>query len=110
MIEKNGIEINVNDLIMDINGKLKNLHRILYGATKIKSQEELTDEMLTFSPDEWEMIAITIKHYDLNVRQLKSLKNQKDIERWFDRNTTFLGYLRDMVCAWDSRLPLRNKA
>lgn len=105
-----GIEIHVDELINEINAKLKRMHEILHDATQVKSEEELTNEMLTFSPEEWEQIAITIKHYQMAMAKLRSIKEPDEARRWFAENATFLGYLRDMVCAWESRLPARNKA
>lgn len=113
MITNKGIAIKASDCIDEINFKLSRLRDVLIGASNIKKEEDVTEDMMTFSPAEWENIAISIQHYQMAMNELKRYKrlgDDREIDDWFDRHTPFLGYLRDMVCAWYDRLPPRSEA
>lgn len=112
MISKTAIEITTNECITEINTKLKRLHEILMECPKIEKEEDVSADMMTFSPEEWENIAISLKHYSFAIEKLKKCKEEgeESVEEWFYQYTPFLGYLRDMACAWYNRLPPRAKA
>lgn len=108
MIRNDGILVDARKLLEEISEKLERFHILLYRASQIDKNNDPTKEipeLLAFSPEEWEQIAISIKHYQIHIKELKRATDQESFEEWFYQNGSMLGYLRDMVCAWYSRLP-----
>lgn len=111
MIAQEGKEINVIDVLNEVLTKCKRLHELLYEASKSEEDHrELPDEVLMFDPGEWEAITITIQHLQFHMKTLRKAKTDDEREKWFSENGNFLAFARDLVCLWESRLPVRNKA
>ena len=111
MIMNKGKEVKVIDLLNMILEKGKRLHEILYEASKAEAEHrELPDEILSFDPDEWEAIALTLQHFHFHLRKFRKLKSNKERDEWFKENGNFLTLVRDLVCLWENRLPALNKA
>ena len=109
MIRDEGILVDARQLLAEISEKLERFHNLLYRASHARNPGNEIPELLAFSPEEWTQIAISIKHYQLNIQELKKATDQESFEEWFYRNGSMLGYLRDMVCSWYDRLPTPNQ-
>ena len=105
MISDKEIIVDARKLLEEISEKLERFHILLYRASQTNDPTSEIPELLAFSPEEWEQIAISIKHYQIHIKELKRATDQESFEEWFYKNGSMLGYLRDMVFSWYSRLP-----
>lgn len=107
MITK-GIEMNITDIVNEIAIKLTKLHSIIDEGIKMGNDEQPTAEMLAFSPEEWETIAITIAHYNLFCDEYRTMKTNEEKRKFFESRASFLGYVRDMIAHWYDMIPKKD--
>lgn len=100
--------VNATEAINEINDKLKTFYDILENSKN--DDAYIRSIIMSFSPFEWEQIAVTIAHYQRFKRKLKTLKEDKDILNYLRENACFIGYMIDIVNMYYARLPKGNQA
>lgn len=100
------------DCIKEINLKIGRLASILRDAPKKPDDDNIIEDILTFTPEEWNTIDLIIKHYSLSMRKLNDAKakGHDAITEWVTENLSLMGCIRDMVSSWYDRLHERSDA
>ena len=103
-------QVNLFDIIDEINEKLSTFRSVMNQASKAESEKDLQSIVFLYSPEEWEQIAITIMHYQFFWNEYHKLKqSEEELRKFANENASFLGYARDMVASWYSRIEGNNK-
>ena len=97
-----GKPISIKQIIKEINEELGRLRKMIVEASK--TPEHLTEDMLMFTPDEWEIIGILIMHYDFFQKKMKECKNEAELYDLLKEQGNFLGVVRDVSMKLTSRL------
>ena len=97
-------QMTITELSKEISRKLSEFVRLLKDASTAKSDKDLNSIMFMYSPEEWEQIAITIKHYDYAMKMWKECKTSEQQLEWCETYWALLGYIRDMVASWYDRI------
>lgn len=107
----NGKEVHVNEMMDSIILKLGHLRDLLIdmGKNGEASTEEKWNEVIMYSPDEWEEIAFTVQHFDHFLKELNALKNQDEIDAYYTKNIRFLALVYDHSNHWYVRLENMKK-
>ena len=94
------------DLIKGIS-RLQNLFTaICVQLSKVKSDNELTDDMLALTPNDWERVMIILKHLEYRRKEWNDLKSDKDVRDWLNQNASMLGLARDILECYETQLNL----
>lgn len=93
----------ISEVLEDID-RAVNTFMALMRRTNPAKPEETPDEVLMFSPDEWEIITIALLYNQTATREFARLKGGKEEEEYLRNNSKFLSFLRDVLCKMESRL------
>lgn len=107
----NGKEVHVNDLMDSIILKLGHLRDLLIDVAKNgeASSEDKWNEVIMYSPDEWDEIAFTVRHFNHFMKELNALKSQDEIDTYYEKNIRFLALVYDLSNHWYVRLENMKK-
>lgn len=83
---------------------LGHFRRMICDSRKANHDNELNDDFFQYTPEEWEMITITILHFDHWTSELRKQKTDKEQNEFIIRSELFLAYMRDMCASWYDRL------
>ena len=105
----NGTKIKSTDLIKEIQRLQNRFTGVFVGLMKIKSENELTAEMLALTPEDWERVGVILQHLEYRRKQWNDLKGEQEIKTWFELNASMLGLARDLLLAYERQLDLYSK-
>ena len=107
----NGREVNVNEMMDTIILKLGHLRDLLIDMAKNgeASSEDKWNEVIMYSPDEWDEIAFTIQHFNQFMKELNALENQDEIDAYYTKHIRFLALTYDLSNHWYVRLENMKK-
>ena len=107
----NGREVNVNEMMDSILLKLGHLRDLLIDMAKNgeASTEDKWNEVIMYSPDEWEEIAFTIQHFNKFVKDVHNMKSQDEIDAYYKKNDQLLALIYDLSNHWYVRLENMKK-
>lgn len=111
MITEKPKQIEINELVDVVIFKLGHLRDLLVDMAKNgeASTEDKWNEVVMFSPDEWEDIALTIQHFNHFMKEVNKLEDQNDIDDYYDKNKSMLSLVHDLSCHWYSRIEEMKK-
>ena len=93
---------NIFDMVTENNEMLGKLKTILL-ENRDKTPEEFNSDMLMYSPDEWNLIALIFAHYNEAGKELRTMKD-KEKEAWIIENKYFVGLVYDLLLCLTDRL------
>ena len=93
---------NLFEMVAENAEMLKKLKTILL-ENRDKNPQEFTSDMLMYSPDEWNVIALIFAHYSEGGKELKRLK-EKEKEAWIIENKRFVALVYDLLLCLTERL------
>lgn len=107
----NGKEVHVNEAMDTIVLKLGHLRDLLIDMAKNgeASSEDKWNEVIMYSPDEWEEIALAIQHFNKFVKEVQKLKSQDAIDAYYKKNDQLLALIYDLSNHWYVRLENMKK-
>lgn len=107
----NGKEVHVNEMMDSIILKLGHLRDLLIDMAKNgeASTEDKWNEVIMYSPDEWDEIAFTVQHFNHFMKELNALKSQDEIDAYYTKNIRFLALVYDLSNHWYVRLENMKK-
>lgn len=100
---------NLIEILNEASECLDKFRVMLRDASKAESESDIDPIVLTFSPEEWEQIAFTIRHYQHFWNEYHKRKDYDDKTKWIVENAGFIALVRDLACSWYSRLEGGNK-
>ena len=109
-ISDKGVQMDVRDVLREISSNLSRFAELLNLGAKAESEAAMPREVFTFSPEEWEGIAIALKHFDMFATEFRSVQDKDGRLAMLERNRRFLGFLRDLSAMWSSRIGEASKA
>ena len=109
MLSEKPILIEVHELLNGISSDLRKLSDLMHCAAQCKSEDELSNDVRLFTPEEWEQIAITLAHWHMLMMQCQPLKGEP-LTKWISERCELFGYMRDIIKVWVFRLPEGGKA
>lgn len=104
-----GQKIKADQLIKDIERLQSRFTKILIDASKVKNENDLTSEMMSLDPEEWERVMIILKHLEFRRKQWNDLKEEQEVKTWLELNASMLGLARDLLLAYESQLDFYSK-
>ena len=93
---------NLFDMVAENAEMLKKLKTILL-ENRDKNPQEFTSDMLMYSPDEWNVIALIFAHYSEGGKELAKLKD-KEKNAWIIENRRFVALVYDLLLCLTERL------
>ena len=102
-------KIQSEQLIKDIERLQSRFTKILVNISKIKSENDLTSEMMSLNPEDWERVGIILRHLEFRRKQWNDLKEEQEIKTWLELNASMLGLARDMLLAYEAQLNFYSK-
>ena len=105
-----GVQMDVRDVLREISSNLSRFAELLNVSAKAESEAGMPREVFSFSPEEWEGIAIALKHFDMFAIEFRSVLDKDGRLAMLERNRLFLGFIRDLSSMWASRIGEASKA
>lgn len=94
---------NIFDMVSENIEMLEKLKAILRDNRDKTNSTEFTSDMLMYSPDEWNVIALIFVHYNEAGKELRTMKD-KEKEAWIIENKYFVGLVYDLLLCLTDRL------
>ena len=93
---------NIYEMVDTINENISRFADILKTSNGAKSPNELSAEVLAYTPDEWQLILLLIAHYNQYGHMLK--EHKEDQAEFIKQTQTFIGLMYDLSCCLIDRL------
>lgn len=93
---------NIYKMVDAINENISRFADILKASNGAKSPNELSAEVLAYSPDEWQLIVLIIAHYNQYGKMLK--EHKEDQEEFIKQTQSFIGLMYDLTNCLIDRL------
>lgn len=93
---------NIYEMVDAINANISRFADILKTSNGAKSPNELSAEVLAYSPDEWQLILLLIAHYNQYGNMLK--KHKEDQAEFIKQTQSFIALMYDLSCCLIDRL------
>lgn len=85
---------NIYEMVDSINENISRFADILKTSNGAKAPNELSAEVLAYSPDEWQLIILLIAHYNQYGNMLK--EHQEDQAEFIKQTQSFIALMYDL--------------